>query len=94
MNPQYLQQQQSQQQSGYFPGPPTSSPYGEVNSNIPPNMLKGTPMNSQTYASQKPMQGPPLSNLHQSQVPYYMNNIQTEGIKICFFFIFYRIYSC
>ncbi|XP_029041667.1 protein transport protein Sec24C isoform X2 [Osmia bicornis bicornis] len=81
MNPQYLQQQQqqSQQPSGYFPGPPTSSPYGEVNSNIPPNMLKGSPMNSQTYASQKPMQGPPLSNLHQSQVPYYMNNIQTEG---------------
>nr|XP_003707701.1 PREDICTED: protein transport protein Sec24C [Megachile rotundata] len=82
MNPQYLQQQQQQQQSqpqsGYFPGPPTTSSYPEVNSNVPPNMLKGSTMNSQTYASQKPIQGSPLSNIHQSQVPYYMNNIQTE----------------
>lgn len=36
-------------------------------------------MNSQTYPPQKPMQGPPLTNLHQSQAPYYMNNIQPQG---------------
>lgn len=82
MNPQYIQQQQqqqAQQQPGYYSGPPTSSPYGELNSNIPQNASKIPPMNSQTYASQKSMQGPPLSNLHQSQVPYYMNNIQAQG---------------
>ncbi|XP_076233230.1 COPII coat complex component secretory 24CD [Calliopsis andreniformis] len=87
MNPQYIQQQQhqqqqqqqqAQQQPGYFPGPPTSSPYGELNSNIPPNALKGSPMNSQTYTTQKTMQGPPMTNLHQSQSPYYMNNIQPQ----------------
>lgn len=99
MNPQYIQQQQqqqqhSQQQSGYFPAPPTSPPYGEVNSNVSPNMLKGSPINSQTYAAQKPMQGPPLSNLHQSQAPYYVNNIQTQGSIIyclCFLGIFWSI---
>ena len=81
MNPQYIQQQQqqAQQQPGYFPPPPTSSPFGELNSNIPPNALKGSPMNSQTYPPQKPMQAPPLTNLHQSQAPYYMNNIQPQG---------------
>ena len=36
-------------------------------------------MNSQTYPPQKPMQGPPLTNLHHSQAPYYMNNIQPQG---------------
>ncbi|XP_017888499.1 protein transport protein Sec24C [Ceratina calcarata] len=77
MNPQYIQQQQ--QQHSYFPGPPSSSQYGEVNSNVPPNMLKGPPMNSQTHASQKPVPGPPLPNLHQPQAPYYVNNIQTQG---------------
>lgn len=75
-------QQQQQQQPSYFPVPPTSSPYGEVNSNIPPNLLKGPPINSQVYTSQKSMQGSPLSNLHQSQTPYYMNNIQTQGNMI------------
>ncbi|KAK9309798.1 hypothetical protein QLX08_000620 [Tetragonisca angustula] len=85
MNPQYIQQQQSQQQehsqqqSSYFPGPPTSSPYGEVNSNVPSNMLKRPPINSQLYTTQKTMQGPSLTNLHQAQAPYYMNNIQTQG---------------
>ncbi|XP_060832683.1 protein transport protein Sec24C [Bombus pascuorum] len=86
MNPQYIQQQQSQQQQqqsqqqpSYFPGPPISSPYGEVNSNVPSNMLKRPPMNSQLYASQKAMQGPSLTNLHQPQTPYYVNNIQTQG---------------
>ncbi|KOC60808.1 Protein transport protein Sec24C [Habropoda laboriosa] len=81
MNPQYIQQQQqqSQQQPGCYPSPPTSSPYGEVNSNVPPSMLKGSPMNTQTYASQKPMQGSPHTNLHQTQAPYYMNNIQSQG---------------
>ncbi|CAL7951975.1 unnamed protein product [Xylocopa violacea] len=83
MNPQYIQQQQQQQQPrqqpGYFPGPPTSLPYGEVNSNVPSNMLKGLPMNSQTYASQKPMQGPQPTNLQQYQAPYYVNDMQTQG---------------
>ncbi|XP_017761050.1 PREDICTED: protein transport protein Sec24C isoform X2 [Eufriesea mexicana] len=84
MNPQYIQQQQSQQQqsqqqSGYLSGPPTSSSYGEVNSNVPSNVLKGSPINSQIYASQKSMQGPSLTNLHQSQAPYYVNSIQTQG---------------
>lgn len=89
MNPQYIQQQQSQQQQqqsqqqpSYFSGPPTSSPYGEVNSNVPSNMLKRPPMNSQLYASQKTMQGPSLTNLHQPQAPYYVNNIQTQGNMI------------
>ncbi|KZC10745.1 PREDICTED: protein transport protein Sec24C [Dufourea novaeangliae] len=78
MNPQYIQQQQTQQQPGYYPGPPTSSPYGELNSNVPSNPLNGPPMNSQ-YMSQKPMQGPPTTNLHQPSAPYYMNHIQPHG---------------
>lgn len=93
MNPQYIQQQQSQQQqsqqqSGYLSGPPTSTSYGEVNSNVPSNVLKGSPINSQIYASQKSMQGPSLTNLHQSQAPYYVNSIQTQGNMINFNYSF------
>ncbi|XP_076618256.1 COPII coat complex component secretory 24CD [Colletes latitarsis] len=78
MNPQYIQQQQQAQQPGYYPGPPTSSPYEELNSNLPSNVVKRPPMNSQAYTSQKPMQGPPLTNLHQPTAPYYMNHIQPQ----------------
>ncbi|XP_054002106.1 protein transport protein Sec24C isoform X2 [Hylaeus anthracinus] len=76
MNPQYIQQQQqAQQQPGYYPGPPTSSPYEELNSNLPPNVAKEPPMSSQSYGSQKPMQGAPHTNLHQPPAPYYMNHV-------------------
>lgn len=79
MNPQYIQQQQAQQQPGYYPGFPTSSSYEELNSNLPSNVLKGATMN------QKPIQGPTLTNLHESPARYYMNHVQPQGNDPLFF---------
>ncbi|KAG7207356.1 hypothetical protein KM043_009019 [Ampulex compressa] len=79
MNPQYIQQQQQAQQPSYYSGPQGSAPYGELNSNLPPNILKGPPLGSQTYMSQKQMQGQLPGNPQPSQPPYFANSTQGQG---------------
>ncbi|XP_066585549.1 protein transport protein Sec24C [Prorops nasuta] len=65
MNPQYIHQQQQPPYSGTQNMPP----YGELNSNVPPN--------SQAYSSQPLLPGPPQNNMPPIQSQYAVNH--SEG---------------
>ena len=81
MNPQYIHQQQ-QQQPPFYGEAQNAPPFGEMNANIPQNMLKGS-HNPQTYPPQKPMSGPPPSgNMPPPpQASYYENSMKGKFIR-------------